>query len=65
VRGQKAVQTNLLAAADTNRSTRDSRDGKTWRKIGNLSHVTGKQIRRGNKTYEPQIQRERNGDTTK
>jgi hypothetical protein len=59
------MRTNFLAAADMNRSTRDSRDGKTWRKIGNLSHVTGKQIRRGNKTYEPQIQQERNRDTTK
>jgi hypothetical protein len=62
---QKAVRTNFPVTADTNRSMRDSRDGKTWRKIGNLSHVTGKQITRGNKTYEPQIQRERNGDTTK
>jgi hypothetical protein len=29
VRGQKVVRTNFLAAADTNRSTRDSRDSKT------------------------------------
>jgi hypothetical protein len=65
VGGQKALQMNFLAVADTNRSMRDSRDGKTWRKISNLRHVIGKQIRRGNKTYEPQIQRERNGDTTK